>query len=159
MQTNTSPIRSYLIVEDDDFSRRTIERFLNSFGECNVYQAEDGQQAIDFLSTTDNVVDVIISDFLMPVVNGLELLKSIRSQQTPAPHDTPFVMLTAKTERQLAGLALSLDVDTFLTKPVSRKALELLLNRISGTGFVRPTMQPPEVYLSISLDSALASAK
>lgn len=154
MSIVTNLIRTYLIVDDDDFVRKSIERSLNSFGDCTIHHANDGLEAIETLANADTSIDVIISDFSMPRMDGLELLKNIRTDKAPIDRDIPFVMLTGKTERQLAGLALSLDVDAFLTKPVKRKALELLLNRIAGSGLSRPVMQPVSAYQKVSLEAS-----
>ena len=91
---------------------------LKNFGSKAIHYASNGVEAISILEDSSLNVDCIIADFKMPVMNGLQLLKNIRSgmvQNTRC--DLPVAMLTGFGEDVLVELAIQLDVSTFLLKP------------------------------------------
>ncbi len=115
--------RTFLVVDDETFSRTIVANMLRSLGMGTLFQAKDGAEALDLLSGEAKETDCVIADFNMPKMNGLELLKAIRVGARNIRRDIPFAMLTGHSDRELVGLAIQLDVNAFLIKPVSKKAL------------------------------------
>lgn len=115
--------KTFLVVDDETFSRTIVANMLRSLGTGNLFQAKDGEEALDLLAGEGKAADCIIADFNMPLMNGLELLKAIRIGTRGIRRDIPFAMLTGHSDRELVGLAIQLDVNAFLIKPVSKKAL------------------------------------
>lgn len=72
----------------------------------------------------------VITDFGMPVANGLQLTKAIRCGETGIPRDTPIILLTGFSEEYVVSAAMALDVNAFVLKPVSRNALWEKLERV-----------------------------
>ena len=135
-----------IVVEDEAFTRQTVVRLLNSMGAVKVVQAEDGEAALAESWTTEGGPVVVLSDFNMPKIDGLELLKTIRMGQCGLNRATPFVMLTAYSDRDLVDVALKLDVSAFLVKPVSRAALEKRFTHLAGTEKDTSWLKSTEVY-------------
>ncbi len=101
-----------LIVEDDAIPRLLLKRAVEKFGhECLV--AEDGAQAWDIYQHT--TVNVVISDRMMPGMDGIELCRRIRA--SPQPGYTYFIFLSALSEREEAFAGLQAGADDYLTKP------------------------------------------
>jgi CheY-like chemotaxis protein len=100
---------------------------LRRAGAGEVYVAANGYEALDMLER--HPITAMIIDFRMPGIHGLELLKRIRTGKTSAPRNLICVMLTGHAVRHLVGLAIVLDCDTFLAKPVSLETLVKHLNR------------------------------
>ena len=106
-----------LIVEDDndvrDFLQNELHRYFNTYSAC------DGKEAVDKIK--EQKPDLIISDVMMPIMNGYELTQYVR--KTPELADIPIILLTALSEgtKQVKGLDSGADV--FLTKPFSRSVL------------------------------------
>ncbi|MDX2143507.1 MAG: response regulator [Rhodospirillaceae bacterium] len=117
-----------LLVDDEASSRIMVGQMLRRMGFAEVVYAEDGLQAIDVLNTRRNI-SVVLTDFRMPGLHGLQLLKMIRTGQTMAARNLPCALLTSYAERHLVGLAIVLDADTFLAKPVSMETLTKHLAR------------------------------
>ena len=117
--------RSILVVDDVRFTRLTLVRMLQRMSCDPVYEAEDGAAALRVLA--DHAVDCVVSDLDMPNVNGLQLLKAIRSGTTRAAREIPVVFLTGHSELEHLGPALLLDLDAFLAKPLSQQALDVCL--------------------------------
>ena len=122
-----------LIAEDDAVSRILLSRTLQALGyECLV--GSDGEEA--WRLWLDNpVVDVIVSDWLMPQVEGPELCRRIRSAADPRRAYPYFIFLTTLSDREhlLAGLAAG--ADDYLTKPLDREQLQARLKvaeRVTG---------------------------
>lgn len=117
-----------LLVDDEASSRVMVGQMLRRMGFAEVVYANDGLQAINALNTQRNI-SVVLTDFRMPGLHGLQLLKMIRTGKTIAARNMPCALLTSYAERHLVGLAIVLDADTFLAKPVSMETLTKHLAR------------------------------
>ncbi len=116
-----------LVVDDEPFSQGLVAQMLRRAGAGEVLVAANGYEALDMLER--HAITAMIIDFRMPGIHGLELLKRIRTGKTAAPRNLICVMLTGHAVRHLVGLAIVLDVDTFLAKPVSLETLAKHMNR------------------------------
>lgn len=111
-----------LIAEDDPASRRILQAVLRQFGH-EVIAAADGQEA--WLAFEREPARVIVSDWMMPGIDGLELCRRVRAR--PQTGYTYFIMLTAHNERERYEEAMAGGVDDFLGKPLSRSELAIRL--------------------------------
>jgi YesN/AraC family two-component response regulator len=139
---NANDVPRYLIADDSPLSLKWLSKILQSMGPCEIVEAGDGLEAVRKLASEGERIDAIISDLRMPNMNGLELLKEVRLAKTSAPQNIPFFIVTGFAERSLAGLALGLDVDAFLARPVKKQALNRHLIRTSGE--LRAAKSPAE---------------
>lgn len=116
------------IIAVDDFStmRRIIKNLLKQSGFENVYEAEDGLKALEIIRAEK--IDLIISDWNMPKLNGLELLRQIR--QDPDLKRIPFIMITAESEKEKIIKAVQTGVTDYIVKPFTAKTLQDKINRI-----------------------------
>ena len=112
-----------LIVEDNRDMRGYIRSVLE--GQYNILEAENGVEALALLN--NNNVDFIISDLMMPAMDGLELSRKVKQNFTTS--HIPFLMLTAKTSQEARLESYRTGVDEFLQKPFGE---ELLLTRINN---------------------------
>ena len=112
-----------LIVEDDKELNKSVKDYLeiNNF---NVTSAYDGSQAIDILK--DNTFDMIISDIMMPNMDGFMMLEKIRSKDT----HTPIIFMTAKDDKFSKQLAYKIGVDDYVVKPFDIDELILKIGAI-----------------------------
>jgi len=106
-----------LVVEDVRFMRMLVIQALESMGFANVYEAGDGEEAINFLKKSS--VDLIITDIEMRPMNGLDLIKQVRAGETPLPRGIPAIILSGLDDTSTLSAAAELDVHGFLEKPVS----------------------------------------
>lgn len=120
---------NFLIVDDHDFMRHLIQETLRASGAGIIEKASNGEEAMAILARIRRV-DFIITDFNMPKVNGLELLKAIRVGVTGVDRTTPVIMLSGFEDEMLLSTALALDAHGFIAKPVSKKDLVERLNTI-----------------------------
>ena len=112
----------FLVVDDNAHMRRIIRTLLHGFGVRDVHEAEDGAAGLD--AVNGYAPDVIITDWAMPVFDGLELTQMIRQQQDGK--GNPYVgiiMLTGHSERKRVMAARDAGVTEFLAKPISAKGL------------------------------------
>lgn len=112
-----------LIAEDDLTSRKFLFKFLGRYGECDL--VVDGLEAIDafLLSQKNNSpYDLICLDIMMPKIDGITVLKSIRDmeQQKGVPEEqrTKVIMTTALAETNLVGQAFETGCDAYAAKPL-----------------------------------------
>jgi len=113
-----------LLVEDErDFSK-ALTNILKKKG-FDVSQAFDGEEGYLYINNYD--FDVCILDVMMPKMNGIELLKKIRTNK----YEIPIIMLTAKSEIDDKVLGLNMGADDYLTKPFSTKELLARINSIT----------------------------
>ena len=119
-----------LIAEDEPISRRSLERQLGRLGH-DVIAASDGTKAWQAFQTGN--FDIVVSDWDMPGVTGVELIRRIRAAQ-----DQPFVyiiMLTSRTQTEDLVKGIAAGADDFLTKPFEKAELEVRL--LAGERLVR----------------------
>lgn len=107
-----------LIVEDDQAIREMLHHFLTGKN-FSVQDAEDGEQALDFLSKTNP--DLILLDWMLPDQSGPQIIKAIR--KNPVQKDIPIIMLTARAEEMDKIEGLDAGADDYMTKPVSLQEL------------------------------------
>jgi DNA-binding response OmpR family regulator len=113
------PRRQILVVDDEPYIGRIIQLKLEN-GPYQVQLAFDGRSALDQLRT-DQTIDVILLDIMMPHLSGLDVLDQLR--QLPHRHSTPVIMLTGKGQDTDREQAARLGATDFLTKPFSPKKL------------------------------------
>jgi CheY-like chemotaxis protein len=121
----------FLIVEDNPHMRRIVRTLLYGFGAREVSEAENGASGLE--SFTHNAPDIVITDWVMPVADGLELTRKIRQPEGNANPFVPIIMLTGHSERRRVLTARDAGVTEFLAKPVSSKALyQRVLNVVAN---------------------------
>ena len=136
-----------MVVDDDDFSRSMLIRILHKLKIGKIREATDGHQALVDLRALGRV-DCVFLDFEMPILNGLEVLKSIRDGTAGVNRAMSVAMLTAHNNLSLARTAIALDVSAFLSKPASPEVIKDRLNRVI-TSHHEP--KSPETYAAILL--------
>ncbi len=115
-----------LLVEDSVLMRSLVCDMLRPAERFTVLEAAEGQAALDHLRRQR--VDLVLSDWNMQPVNGLQLLQSMRADRELA--DIPFVMMTGEQTPQTITHAVAAGVAGFLAKPFGRDQLAKLLTRI-----------------------------
>ncbi len=122
---------SLLLIEDDHAIREMLSMFLTA-NQYQVYEVEDGQQALAKLNEV--TVDLVVLDWMLPDTNGLKLLQEIRA--IPVHKELPILMLTARAEESDKIKGLDVGADDYMTKPVSLKELhsriKALIRRSQG---------------------------
>jgi len=145
---------SVMIVDDEKFSLRIVGQILKSIGFKRVVEAKDGSHALAQLEGGLNEdINLVIADFNMPIVNGLELLKTIRVGMKGVDRAMTVAMLTGNTDKHLVAAAIDLDVDAFIAKPVSRDVLEKKLSRILQNDI---ELKEPKSYQDVDIDVQIA---
>ena len=117
----------FLIVDDDPFIQKMLEITLKkSFPENEVMIAQNGIEAINLVTTGKYIPDIILMDFMMPEINGLDTSKKIREWAKDKPILIYIIMVTAKSQRETELESLDV-VDDFITKPMD---VEVFLSRV-----------------------------
>jgi len=106
-----------LVADDDRIVRRIVVAKLSGLG-YEMREAEDGQEALDLL-VGGEVPDLLITDSLMPRMNGLELVRSIRSSPEGDLSALPVIMLTSRQGEHDVIEGLETGLDDYVTKPFS----------------------------------------
>lgn len=150
--------KSILVVDDVKFSRATVTTLLAHMGHPVVYHAAHGLDALARLKTQGGI-DLVISDFNMPVMHGLQFLRAVRMGEQGVRRDMPFAMVTGYSEKFLVDSTLALDVNAFLIKPVSRLGLEKRLIKMLEQVGTDDWLKPANSYVGIDVDDALEIEK
>ena len=111
----------FLVCDDNPHMRRILRTLLHSFGAREVYEAEDGATALEMY--THSVPDIVITDWAMPIFDGLELTQMIRQPGANANPYVAVIMLTGHSEKKRVLAARDAGVTEFLAKPISAKGL------------------------------------
>ena len=122
----TQANRQILIVDDTTVLRNIMKMQLQRMGFSLIHEAPDGSAAMKILHARK--IDLVISDWNMPVMNGVELLRKIRASEVFK--DIPFIMVTAEATEARLSMALQLKVDELILKPFTLEILERKIIRV-----------------------------
>ncbi|MDH5747961.1 MAG: response regulator [Rhodospirillales bacterium] len=109
---------NFLIVEDNQFELHVLKQVLNSLGIKRIKEAGDGAEALAVLKT-GYFPDIIITDWLMPVLDGMELIRLIRKGTDVVDPHVPIIMVTAHSEQSRILAARDAGATEILIKPYS----------------------------------------
>jgi len=113
--------RTLLIVDDEPLIRQLCTQALSGF---RVLQASDGKEALRVLDR--ETVDIVLSDVMMPNLDGLELLRLIKERQP----DQAMVLMTGFSEKEVILQALKAGADDFISKPINLLQLRTLIDKV-----------------------------
>ena len=118
---NTQPLdeKKILVVDDVDSMRKVTKSILMVAEYTNVAQANDGVEALELLQ--DEIFDLIICDWEMPNMDGLELLMEIKKNERLK--DIPLLMLTSNTEKAKVNVAINAGASDYVIKPIQPSVL------------------------------------
>ena len=123
-ENNTIQKMSVLLVDDDKGILFTLQKLVEkNFPDLLIYTANSGQQGLEM--TIANHPAIIISDYSMPIMNGMEFLKRVRDNSNF--DDIFFIMLTANSDSENRRTAINLGADEFISKPIIMEAFEARL--------------------------------
>jgi two-component system chemotaxis response regulator CheY len=117
-----------LIVDDQNSVRQMTRLTLEEIGIRHIQEAENGRQAMEM--ATVQPVDLIISDFNMPELDGLGLLRAVRGH--PVTRKVPFILLTGRGDRELVVKAAQAGVNNYLVKPFTAEILRTKIEQVVG---------------------------
>ena len=115
-----------LIVDDFATMRKVIRNLLKQIGYENIVEAEDGVSALRLLKSQQ--IDFVVSDWNMPNMTGLELLKAVRADSELGA--TPFLMVTAEALQDNVVAAVRAGVSNYIVKPFTAETLNGKIEKI-----------------------------
>ncbi|MCX7913360.1 MAG: chemotaxis response regulator CheY [Thermodesulfovibrionales bacterium] len=115
-----------LVVDDFATMRRIVKNILKQIGFENIEEAEDGEQAFNKLKTGG--FKFVVSDWNMPNLDGLGLLKKVRSD--PELKNIPVLMVTAEAEKEKVIEAIKAGVSNYIVKPFTAETLKEKMDKI-----------------------------
>jgi two-component system chemotaxis response regulator CheY len=118
-----------LVVDDSSTMRRIIVNTLARLGYKDVVQGADGVEAWDAMQTNPDI-GVVITDWNMPNMNGLELVKKIRAEEKYI--DIPIIMVTTEGGKAEVITALKAGVNNYIVKPFTPQVLKEKLQAVLG---------------------------
>ncbi len=108
-----------LVVDDIRTMRNVIKGILRNLGFTQLLDAEDGNQALGLLRSED--LDLVICDWNMPKMNGLEVLETMRSDSSL--QGIPFIMVTAENSKERITKAIEAGTDEYVVKPFNEDTM------------------------------------
>jgi two-component system, chemotaxis family, chemotaxis protein CheY len=137
----TVPVSSlrFLIIDDSITMRRIITNVLARMGYEDVMHAANGREAVERLGT--DRVDVVITDWYMPEMNGLEFVRSLRT--SPATRHIPIMIVTANAASDDIQEALKLGVSSYILKPFSLETMKEKIGALCAQ-CTEPAVPPEE---------------
>jgi DNA-binding NtrC family response regulator len=110
---------SVLVVDDDEAMRTLVCRMLKRMKIGRILEAEGGEQALERLDTTPGSIDVVVCDWNMPGMSGMDLFKQVQSGRP----SLPFLMLTGRADLDSVVAAKKAGVHGYIVKPISPQEL------------------------------------
>jgi len=121
-------MKKVLVVDDSAVMRGIVKRTLNKLGLKNIVEADDGRTALAELKKEK--IDLILSDLNMPDIDGLELLKTVKSDARLK--GIAFLLMTLEGQRETLLEAVKAGANDYLKKPITSGALSKKLDKIFG---------------------------
>ncbi len=115
-----------LVVDDFSTMRRIIKNILRQLGFTNIHEADDGTTAWEALNKSK--IDFVISDWNMPQMTGIDLLRKVRSSEEFA--TLPFLMVTAEAQQENIIEAVQAKVSNYIVKPFTAETLGQKIDKI-----------------------------
>lgn len=116
-----------LVVDDSSTMRRIIKNTLGRLGHKDILEAEDGSEAWKIMKEDDGI-EILVTDWNMPVMNGLELVQKVRAQEKYA--DLPIIMVTTEGGKGEVITALKAGVNNYIVKPFTPQVLQEKLEAV-----------------------------
>ena len=120
------PSMKTMVVDDMSTMRRIVKNLLKQLGFANVEEAENGQEALIKLKA--DKFGFVVSDWNMPVMSGIQLLRAIRADE--ALKSIPVLMVTAEAQKENIIEAVQAGVSNYVVKPFTAEALQEKINKI-----------------------------
>ncbi len=117
----------FLVVDDSVTMRRIVSNSLKNLGFGNFVEAADGKEALEKIAA-DKDINFVITDWNMPVLSGLELVKAIRSDERTA--NLPVLMVTTRGVKEDILQALQARVNNYVVKPFTPQVLKEKIDQI-----------------------------
>jgi CheY-like chemotaxis protein len=117
---------SFLIVDDQQFTRRIVRSILLGFGSREVHESSNGVEGFELARTV--LPSIIITDLVMPLLDGLKFIAMVKSPDSPA-HRIPIIVLSGYLTKTAALAIAEHGAAELLVKPVSPKALHEHISR------------------------------
>jgi two-component system chemotaxis response regulator CheY len=116
-----------LVVDDFPTMRKIVKSVLKQLGFNNISEAEDGENALQILRA-NNSIEFIVSDWNMPKITGIELLKAVRAD--PKLKHLPFLMVTAEADKENIVEAVKAGVNNYIVKPFNAATMREKIEKI-----------------------------
>lgn len=116
-----------LVVDDSSTMRRIIKNTLGRLGHKDILEAEDGAVAWEVMEKNEGI-DILVTDWNMPVMNGLELVQKVRAEEKYA--DLPIIMVTTEGGKTEVITALKAGVNNYIVKPFTPQVLQEKLEAV-----------------------------
>ncbi len=117
-----------IVVDDFATMRKIIKNILRQIGFTNILEADDGSTALPILEKEN--IDLVVTDWNMPKMSGLELVKAIRSN--PNLKNIPVLMVTAEALKENIIEAVKAGVNNYVIKPFTAQTLQEKIEKIFG---------------------------
>lgn len=117
-----------LVVDDFLTMRRILKNILKQVGFSNLYEAEDGSQALEVIKSGNPKINLVIADWNMPKMTGIELLKIIRADESTKA--MPVIMVTAEAQKSRVLEAVQAGVSNYIVKPFTAETVKAKLDQV-----------------------------
>ncbi len=117
-----------LVVDDMSAMRKILKTLLNQLGFKNIDEAEDGKQALEILRKSPGKYGLVITDWNMPNMTGIELVQEIRKDDSLK--HLPILMVTAEAKKENVLMAIKAGVNNYIVKPFTAETLKEKIEKI-----------------------------
>lgn len=116
-----------LVVDDSPTMRRIVVQMLKRLGYSNIVEADHGKDALNRM-LMDGDFELLLTDWNMPIMNGLELVQAVRTN--PKISNIPILMVTTRNMRQDIVAAMRAGVNNYVTKPFDPKTIKEKIDKV-----------------------------
>jgi DNA-binding NtrC family response regulator len=135
-----------LIVDDEPLTRITLSEWLR-IGNCRVFEAENGHQALDIIRMED--LDIVVCDVIMPGMNGVELLRKSKAVKA----NLPFIMISGCLSLTTGMQVMQLGASDYLPKPILPDVFTHRVSRIIEMNALSKPLAPSKGIILVTVIS------
>ena len=116
-----------LVIDDSKALRRVLVKYLQGKFYCTIFEADNGKDGLQVIAEKKGKVNLILCDLMMPVMDGLTFIKTIKAN--PALQNIPVIFLTAKNDKETVTKCIKLGASDFVVKPYDLAAISKKLSK------------------------------
>ncbi|PCJ53784.1 MAG: hypothetical protein COA79_22495 [Planctomycetota bacterium] len=120
-------VNDLLLIDDSNALRRVLAKYISNKFQCNVLEATDGKEGLEKVFNSENDIQLILCDLMMPIMDGFTFIRQIKLEEKY--NLIPIICLTAKSDKKTVTTCIKLGAIDFIVKPYDLASVAEKINK------------------------------